>query len=177
MIISKQSKILSENNWHRVFLGLGSNVGNSVEVINQAISNFRDSEIIDLLNISAFYLTEPWGIRAQNWFYNLVTEGLTNCSPYELITLTKTIEHYLGRLARPRWQERELDIDLLFYDNLIMHNSKIEIPHPQIENSRIVLVPMDEIAPDFVHPKLNLSIHQILLNCKDNSKVIRKDEI
>lgn len=177
MIISKQSKILNENNLHRIFLGLGSNVGDSVDVINQAIYYLRDSEIIDLLNISSFYLTEPWGILSQNWFYNLVIEGQTSYTPFELITFLKTIEHYLGRQARPKWEERELDIDILFYNSSIIKNPKVEIPHPQIENRRFVLVPMDEIAPNFVHPLLNLSIHKILLNCNDQSKVIRKDEV
>jgi len=78
--------------------------------------------------------------------------------------------------VRPKWEERELDIDLLFYGNLILQNSKITIPHPQIENRRFVLEPMDEIAPDFIHPVRDISIHQILLNCKDKSKVIRENE-
>ena len=177
MTISKQSNILKGSNQHLVFLALGSNIGNSYEILNQAIFYFQESGMLDIIKVSSFYLTEPWGITNQNWFYNLVIEAATDCSQYELITFAKTIEIYLGRLHRPKWQEREIDIDLLFYENLILQNPKITIPHPQIENRKFVLVPMAEIAPKFVHPILNLSIHEILLNCKDTSRVIRKDEI
>ncbi len=177
MIISKQSNILSANSEHRVFLSLGSNVGNSLESLDQAIFWLIDSGIIELIKKSSIYLTEPWGYKSQNWFYNMAIKGQTEFSVYELITFVKTIEVYLGRRIRQHWTERELDIDLLFYDNIILQNPKLTIPHPQIENRRFVLTPMDEIAPDYIHPLLNLSIHKILLNCKDNLKVIRKDEI
>jgi len=177
LIISKQSNILSENNRHLVFLSLGSNVGNSSETLEQAISYLNDNGFIKLIKKSSIYLTEPWGYKNQNWFYNLAIEGQTEFSPYEFINFIKTIEVYLGRQRRNHWTEREIDIDLLFYDKLILQNQKLTIPHPQIENRRFVLVPMDEIAPNYVHPLLNLSIHEILLNCKDKSKVIRKDEI
>lgn len=172
----KQSNTLKEIDRQIAFLSFGSNIGNSREIINNAIKYLNDIELLDICKVSSFYLTEPWGIRNQNWFYNLVAMVETHLSAFELITFSKTIEIYLGRQVRPKWEERELDIDLLFYGNLILQSSKITIPHPQIENRRFVLEPMDEIAPDFIHPVRDISIHQILLNCKDKSKVIRENE-
>jgi len=156
-----------------IYLGLGSNIGDRFKYLK-----FAEKEISKLINTkvlrsSSIYKTEPWGIKLQNEFLNSVLEIESSYKAEDLLKELKKIEIALGRKKRNKWSEREIDIDILFYDNLILKNDLINIPHPEIQNRKFVLVPMCELNSGFIHPGLNCTLKSLLECTKDNSKVIR----
>lgn len=142
-----------------VFLGLGSNIGNREENINSAIKKL--SKEIKIINISKFIETEPYGYTNQPKFINCAIEGETNLTPYELLDFCLNIEKEMGRIREIRWGPRNIDIDILFYGNLIINSNILTIPHPEIEKRLFVLEPLNEIAPDFIHPILKKTIRNL----------------
>lgn len=146
-----------------VFLGLGSNIGNKAENLNKAI-NFLRVRMGEVVSSSAFYETKPWGYASENAFLNAVVSVDTNILPLQILTIIQEIEKEMGRRVkneRERYEDRIIDIDLLFYDDLIYSDSQLTIPHPLIENREFVLNPLDEIAPDFIHPIRKKTIHEL----------------
>lgn len=155
------------------YLGLGSNIGDRISFIEKAyreINNIQDTKII---NKSSLYETEPWGEIKQDDFLNSVTEIDTNLDSASLLKELKNIEKKIGRNKTNKWAEREIDIDLLFYGNEIIENEFMNVPHLQIENRKFVLLPMSEIAPDFIHPVLKKSIAVLLNETPDKLSVIK----
>ena len=145
------------------YLSLGSNIGDRLSNIQQAVNLLSLDEKITILKTSSFYETEPWGIKNQNWFVNAVIRIETNLKPIELLRVINHVEERLGRCREreTRWGERTLDIDILFYDDLIFENEILIIPHKELQNRAFVLVPMLEIAENFVHPKFNKTILEL----------------
>ena len=137
------------------YLSLGSNLGDRISNIQQAVSFLTNDSSIKVLKSSSFYETEPWGGVA-----NAVIRIETNLKPVELLKVVQNIEAKLGRNREKeiRWGERPLDIDILFYDDLIFQNEILTIPHKELHKRAFVLVPMLEIAENFVHPVLNKDI-------------------
>ena len=155
-----------------VFLSLGSNMGNKAENLNKALELIaKKAGIIE--KKSSVYETEPWGIEDQPRFLNMVIQAQTLLTPQELIHALLEIEKELGRIRKEKWAERIIDIDILFYNNAIIHETNLTIPHPYMHQRRFVLVPMHEIAPDFFHPLLHASISDLLVNCTDNTNTIK----
>jgi 2-amino-4-hydroxy-6-hydroxymethyldihydropteridine diphosphokinase len=154
-----------------IFLGLGSNIDDRVKHLNTATSLIGSCVDIKIVQSSLIYETEPWGIRDQKSFLNQVLKIQSSFSAVDLLTFVKRAEIKTGRTERARWHEREIDIDVLFYDNNIISMKKFKIPHVEVENRKFVLVPMCEIAEDFIHPVLNKSMKQLLKETKDISKV------
>lgn len=154
-----------------VLLSLGSNVGDRYENINKAIEKLSQDGIIYNLKTSKFYETEPVGYKEQGWFLNCSVSGYTNLDSIELFKKCKEIEKELGRKKRARWHEREIDIDILLYSDLIFHSDLLTIPHPRMHERKFVLVPSAEIAPNAIHPLLHSTIKDLLEKCQDNSKV------
>jgi len=154
-----------------VFLGLGSNIDDRVKHLNTATSLIGSCAGIKIIQSSLIYETEPWGIRNQNSFLNQVLEINSSLSPEDLLTFVKEVEIKTGRTERARWHEREIDIDVLFYDNKIISSGIFNLPHKEIQNRKFVLIPMCEIAEDFIHPVLNKPMKQLLEETKDISKV------
>lgn len=152
---------------HRIFLGLGSNIGDRTNYISDAVSEIKINKAIKFVKSSSLYETEPWGVEKQNLFLNIVIEIYTSLTPGELLKFIKETETKLGRTARKKWTEREIDIDILFYDDLIIKKKGLSIPHPEIYNRNFVLIPMNEIAPDFVHPVLKKNINYLTVNSGD----------
>jgi len=152
-----------------VYLGLGSNLGDREANIAEALR--RLGEKVHIETMSSLYETEPVGVREQPWFLNAVCEGDTGLSPFELLSFVKGIERSMGRKPSVRWGPRLIDIDILFYDELVHHDEELTIPHPRIQERRFVLVPLAEIAPGLVHPVLGLSVKQMLERLSDSSKV------
>lgn len=144
----------------RVYLGLGSNLGNRARNIYAALRHLGTG--IRLQHISSLYETEPVEVADQPWFLNLVCGGETNLSPQALLQLAKQIEEQMGRTKGPRFGPRLIDIDILFYDDLIVDIPHLEIPHPRLHRRGFALVPLAEIAPELVHPVLNLTMQQLL---------------
>lgn len=154
-----------------IFLGLGSNIDERVTYLNTATSLIGSCSYIKIVQSSLIYETEPWGIRNQKSFLNKVLSLESSLSPEDLLTFVKEVEIKTGRTESARWQEREIDIDVLFYDNLIISSDKFNLPHREIQNRKFVLIPMCEIAADFKHPVLNKSMKQLLEETKDISEV------
>ena len=147
-----------------VYLSLGSNMGDRVGYLQQAtgmLSALTDTHIV---TTSSFYETEPWQMNSDNWFVNAVIEISTPLSPEDLMKECKKIESILGRTeGNPvgSYKSRTIDIDILFYDNLIINTGDIIIPHRFLQRRAFVLVPMLEIAQDFIHPLYNKTISQL----------------
>lgn len=144
----------------KVYLGLGSNLGNRAHNIYVALRRLGDT--IQLDQVSSLYETEPVGIVDQPWFLNLVCGGETDLSPEALLGLAKRIEREIGRREGTRFGPRLIDIDILLYDDLVLDTPRLEIPHPRLHQRAFVLVPLNEIAPELVHPRLGVNIQHLL---------------
>lgn len=156
----------------KVFLSLGSNLGDRLKTINLAIVELE--KLGKLLKKSSLYETEPWGNADQPWFLNAVVVIDTALEPLQILDETLRIEKSLGRTRKTEkdvYLPREIDIDILFYDNLVFESDTLNIPHPHIADRRFVLTMLDEIAPDFVHPTLKKTPKQLLNECEDKAIV------
>jgi 2-amino-4-hydroxy-6-hydroxymethyldihydropteridine diphosphokinase len=145
---------------HTVYLGLGSNQGDRLALLKRAIVDLGERIIITAK--SHIYETEPWGVIDQPDFLNMCVEGKTELGPHELLQFVKQIEKRLGRKPRKRWGPREIDIDILFFDQLILDGSLLTIPHKGVVKRATVLVPLADIASDFRHPVNQKTISDLL---------------
>ena len=150
-----------------VYLSLGSNLGDRVGFIQQATSLLSANEKINVVTASSFYETEPWGMESENWFVNAVIQISTTLSPEELLNECQRIEVQLGRSSKNKadYSDRTIDIDIIFYDNLVMNSERLTIPHRFFHKRVFMLVPMLEIAEGFVHPffgKTVASLHDAI---------------
>ena len=134
----------------RVLLGLGSNVGNRLDYILMAIGRLKD--LGEIGKISTIYESEPWGVGDQEPFLNCVLELYTRLDPHTLLKELKRIEKEVGRKERFRWGPREIDIDILLYEDEVVETDELKIPHPLIKERDFVLVPMLEIDPSLKDP-------------------------
>ncbi|SHJ53822.1 2-amino-4-hydroxy-6-hydroxymethyldihydropteridinediphosphokinase [Reichenbachiella agariperforans] len=148
------------------FLLLGTNMGEKETNLQQAFGRISN-EIGQVITASSIYRTSAWGKEDQEDFLNQVLKVETDCVPVEVLRICLTIEKELGRVRYERWGTRLIDIDVLYYDKEVINQSNLVIPHPQIQNRRFTLVPLVEIARDFVHPVLGKSQLDLLEECKD----------
>jgi 2-amino-4-hydroxy-6-hydroxymethyldihydropteridine diphosphokinase len=153
-----------------IYIGLGSNLGNRLANIRKAIE-LMEEEGIEIIDKSSLYETEPVGYKQQGWFLNSVVRGKTELSPKRLWKMLEKIEKLMGREKEVKWGPRIIDLDILFYGNKILNDEQLQIPHSELHKRRFVLVPLQEIAPQLVHPVLNKSIRELLGELKDNSEV------
>ena len=144
-----------------VFFSIGSNLGNKEENCLRAIEALK-AEGVKILRVSGMYYTKAWGYEEQPDFVNMAVEGKTEIPPMELLLRIKAIEKALGREETFRWGPRVVDIDILFYGDLVIDWPDLKVPHPYIPEREFVLLPMAEIAPDFVHPLLNKDMKTLL---------------
>lgn len=142
-----------------VYLGLGTNLGDKEVNLNDAIMALS-MEVGSVLKVSSFYASKSWGYESENEFLNAVVLIDTSLSPFELLAKTQLIERNMGRdfLSIIGYEDRLIDIDILLYDNLIIDQPQLKIPHPLLAKRDFVLIPLAEIAPGLMHPFLDKSI-------------------
>lgn len=155
---------------NRVYLLLGSNIGNSRAWIGKA-KNLIGRMIGPVLRESAMYQTAAWGETRQADFLNQVIVIESELAPAELMDNLLRIEAKLGRIRTKKNAPRIIDIDILFYGKAVISEKELQVPHPRIQLRRFVLIPMNELSPLFVHPVLKKTIHQLLRVCPDKGAV------
>ena len=145
---------------HTIYLGLGSNLGERAANLRAAVKALAPQ--VRVLAESALYETPPWGVESQPGFLNMAVKGETELTPSALCEHVKNIERDLGRTPTYHWGPRLIDIDILLYEDLIVDTPDLVIPHAQMHKRPFVLVPLESIAAEVMHPALGLSIHQLL---------------
>jgi len=148
----------------KAFLGLGSNLGKREEFIQKAVELLKKEPDFVNLKMSDVIETDPVGKTDQGKFLNAVCQFETKLDPRTVFQKTKNIEDQVGRKAAVEWGPREIDIDFLFYGPEIVIEEDLTVPHPLIQDRLFVLKPMLQLAPDFEHPILGLTIKELLAN-------------
>lgn len=143
-----------------VYLLLGSNLGNRKEILDKALE-LIEQNVGKIILQSKHYETKPWGLIDQPNFLNLAIAIHTHLSPQEILEQTQSIENQLGRVRKGKWGARLIDIDLMFYENHIIDEPNLKIPHPLMQERDFALTPLAEIAPDLIHPILRKTILEL----------------
>ncbi|MFD2571597.1 2-amino-4-hydroxy-6-hydroxymethyldihydropteridine diphosphokinase [Spirosoma soli] len=154
-----------------LYLLLGANLGNRALTLRKTVSLINE-RIGVVTQQSELYETAPWGVTDQPAFLNQVLVVETTLGPEAVLEQTKAIEQELGRVRLERWGARKIDIDLLYYDQLILQTDTLTIPHPYLHQRRFTLVPLAEVAPNFVHPILQKTNAELLAECDDLNEVV-----
>lgn len=155
---------------HIVYLALGTNLGDRALNLQKAIASLAPN--VQTLSQSSIYETEPWGYSDQPYFLNQVIKCSTSLEPAALLAFLKEIEAQMGRQETFRFGPRLIDLDILFYDDLILDTPTLTIPHPRIIERAFVLIPLSEIAPDLIHPVKNKSIGELKNSIDANSTML-----
>jgi 2-amino-4-hydroxy-6-hydroxymethyldihydropteridine diphosphokinase len=155
-----------------VFLSLGSNEGDRQGNLDKTILRIG-KEAGTIVKVSSVYRTAAWGKTDQPDFLNQAIQLETSLSPEELLEKILAIEHSLGRVRTEKWAMRTIDIDILLFGQMTMTSPHLSLPHPELANRRFVLVPLNDIAPDYLHPVLKKTIRELLAECPDQLAVER----
>lgn len=145
---------------HLVYLSLGTNLGNKEENLRTAMTLIEE-QVGTITSQSALYASAPWGFDSENTFLNNAIAVETSLTPEELLSTTQRIEHTLGRTHKSvdgQYSDRLIDIDILLYDDVVMHTPSLTLPHPLMHRRLFVLEPLSEIAPTMIHPLLQKEI-------------------
>jgi len=153
-----------------VFLLLGSNLGDKKYNLATAREHIK-AAIGEIITSSSIYETAAWGKTNQPAFLNQVIQVKTSVTPEQLLQKINHIESEMGRIRVEKWGERLIDIDILYYNHEVVQTEKLHIPHPGIPERRFTLMPLTEIAPDFIHPVLQKSNVSLLQLCEDSLEV------
>jgi len=161
----------------KVYLSISANLGYS----NQLIIYSREAiaaRIVVIKSSSSIYESEPWGFESDNNFLNQILLVETILSPAAIMLELSYIESKFGRERNGKgYSSRTMDIDVLFYDHLILYTPELIVPHKQLHKRRFIVEPLREIAPDFIHPLFSISINEIALTCTDNGKVWKYEPV
>jgi 2-amino-4-hydroxy-6-hydroxymethyldihydropteridine diphosphokinase len=155
-----------------VFLSLGSNEGDRQGNLDKTILRIG-KEAGTIVKVSSVYRTAAWGKTDQPDFLNQAIQLETSLSPEELLEKVLAIEHSLGRVRTEKWAMRTIDIDILLFGQTTMTSPHLSLPHPELANRRFVLVPLNDIAPGYLHPVLKKTIRELLAECPDQLEVER----
>ena len=146
----------------KVWIALGSNMGDGRKNLDEAVENMNKNGV-KVEKFSTYIETEPYGYTEQDNFVNAVCIAETELSPRELLKTLLAIELEMGRVRLIRWGPRIIDLDILFYEDLIIDEEDLKVPHIEIQKRSFVLEPMDEISPEKVHPVFKKTVHELLL--------------
>jgi 2-amino-4-hydroxy-6-hydroxymethyldihydropteridine diphosphokinase len=158
---------------HIAYIGVGSNLGDPVENCLRAMEALEGSADIRVTARSSLYKTEPVGFTDQEWFVNAAVQMRTALDPQDLLETLQKIEKQMGRVAGKKWGPRIMDLDILFFDDLILESPTLHLPHPHAGERRFVLVPLNEIARELIHPGLNKTMFELLVKLPEGQVVQR----
>ena len=154
------------------YLLLGGNIGKVGESFSKALEKIS-SDVGNIIKTSPVYYSEPWGFESKNMFHNQAIQIDTALNPHEILSSLLSIESSIGRTRKKEIVEsRKIDIDILLYNNLIINDNELQIPHPRMHLRKFTLVPLSDIAPNEFHPLFKKTIVQLLESCDDTSEVI-----
>ncbi len=154
-----------------VFLGIGSNIGNSLEHCFDVVESLHNEIRCRVDAVSGWYSSEPWGDSRQDWFTNGVARITTEAEPAELLEICQNLEILTGRVKSRRWGPRVMDLDILLWPGRLVVSRTLMIPHPRLHQRRFVLQPLCDLAPDVQHPVLGKTMHDLLRNLDDPLQV------
>ncbi len=160
--------------FYRVFIGIGSNLGNRRAHHQKALERIAALPKTRIVKRSSLYESEPLG-EARNWYVNGAIEIETDLSPEQLLRRLQGIEQAMGRKKTPqtkKWSSRKIDLDILLFDNYIVDSRSLKVPHPELHNRRFVLLPLSELAPHLTHPRFGVTIAELLAASKDSKRVM-----
>ena len=147
---------------HTAYVALGSNLGDKEANLRKALELLEERGV-EVVKTSSFICTEPYGVTDQPQFLNGVCEVRTSLVPLALLHALLEIEQEMGRVRLRHWGERNIDLDLLLYEDVVMDTPELKLPHPDMQNRDFVLLPLDEIAPEIIHPTLQKTIHELVI--------------
>ena len=158
---------------HRVYIGIGSNLGDRRANTVEAVSRVKELPASKIVRSSSLYESEPLG-DAKTWFVNSVIELETELLPAQLLKRLQAIEEAMGRkrVKGKRWGSRIIDLDILMVDQDVIKKKSLRIPHPEMHKRRFVLMPLAELAPHVIHPQLGQSVSSLLATVKDDKRVM-----
>lgn len=162
---------------NKLTLLIGGNVGDRLFYLQKTLA-LLSKKLGKIIKTSAIYETSAWGFESED-FYNMAVLMETDHSPVECLNITQSIEVEIGRKEKSKdgnYSARCMDVDLLFYNELVFQNERLEIPHPRIPVRKFVLIPLNEIMEQHIHPKELKSISELLSACKDQSEVKKINE-
>lgn len=155
----------------RVYVLLGTNLGNRELNLEQAIGEM-EIQSGKLSERSSLYGSSPWGFESENYFLNMVVGLDTSLSPFKLLDSLQEIENKMGRIrSKEGFEDRIIDLDILLFENEVVNKSDLIIPHASLHNRMFSLMPLAEIAGEYIHPLFQKSIKQLKLECRDKNKV------
>ncbi len=152
------------------FLSLGGNLGNTREIFEQTYP-WIEKKIGRIRQKSSLYQTAAWGMTDQADFLNQVLEVETTRAPEEILTQLLAIEQIFGRVRDVKWGPRNIDLDLLLQDDIQVKTPHLQLPHPRMQDRKFILIPLVEIAPQFIHPGLGQTMQELLANTTDTTAV------
>ena len=160
-----QSKVF----FHTAYVALGSNLGDKEANLRRALELLIERGV-EIVKTSTFISTEPYGVTDQPTFLNGVCEVRTSLEPLALLHILLAIEQEMGRVRLRHWGERNIDLDLLLYEDVVMDTPELKLPHPDMQNRDFVLLPLDEIAPEIIHPTLQKTISELVISLSAHSR-------
>lgn len=160
---------------HDIYLALGTNLGDRLANLRAALRSLPPD--VQPVSVSRVFETPPWGFADQPAFLNMALHARTTLEPGSLLRKLKTLEVELGRGETFRWGPRVIDLDILFYDDLVLDTPPLVIPHPRLHERGFVLVPLADIAPDLVHPALGKTVRQLLADVDAGEIMLNAEQI
>jgi 2-amino-4-hydroxy-6-hydroxymethyldihydropteridine diphosphokinase len=167
---------LSDEKINIAFLGIGSNEGDRLKNIKQSIELIYSLNGCKIIAVSSLYETSPFGIIDQQNFFNAAMKISTELNPYELFLKLKEIEKKIGRIQREKWGPREIDLDILLFNHLILSDEIITLPHEGIIYRDFVMIPLIEIEPELIHPVFNKHLSDFIADLRSTNILHKRSE-